>query len=140
MYGQWAIKCTAVSVWSNTAVTSSRSPKGSQKVTALPCISTPHCSPTSQLLHSDLRGEESRMSYNNSKRCHGRDVVISPCDYKRSREPFHLPDARVQLSLEVGVEVVTQHSVLAVEFHCKSTCTICSQLDTICTTPCLLLL
>lgn len=52
MYGQRAVKCT---VWSDAAVTSSRSPKGSQKVTALPCISTPHCSPTSQLLHSDLR-------------------------------------------------------------------------------------
>lgn len=62
MYGQWAIKCTVVALWSNMAVTSTRSPKGSQNVTALPCISTPHCSPTSQLLHSDLqkRREEKR--------------------------------------------------------------------------------
>lgn len=56
MYGRQSVKCTAVAAWSNMAFTSSRSPKGSQKVTALPCISTPHCSPTSQLLHSDLRG------------------------------------------------------------------------------------
>lgn len=49
----YAVKCTTV-WWDGRAVTSSRSPKGSQKVTALPCISTPHCSPTSQLLHSDL--------------------------------------------------------------------------------------
>lgn len=58
--GQWAIKCTVVTLWSIAAPTSSRSPKGSQKVTALPCISTPHCSPTSQLLQSDLQQEKKR--------------------------------------------------------------------------------
>lgn len=42
---------------SQPSLTSSLAPYGSQKVTALPCIITPHCSPTSQLLHSDLREE-----------------------------------------------------------------------------------
>ena len=43
---------------SQPSLTSSLGPYGSQKVTALPCIITPHCSPTSQLLHSDLQEED----------------------------------------------------------------------------------
>lgn len=39
-------------------ITSSLSPKGSQKVTALPYKSTPHCSPTSQLLQFDLKNKK----------------------------------------------------------------------------------
>lgn len=92
MYGQWAVKCTVVTVWSNMTVTSIRSPKGSQKVTALPCISTPHCSPTSQLLHSDLRGEERRLSSNIDKRYNERApkmcTVTSPQEYQRIHNIF----------------------------------------------------
>lgn len=39
------------------SLTSSLGPYGSQNVAALPCIITPQCCPTSQLLHSDLQGE-----------------------------------------------------------------------------------
>jgi len=44
-------------IYSITSETFTRSlcPNGSQKVTALPCMITPHCSPSSQLLQSDLR-------------------------------------------------------------------------------------
>lgn len=37
------------------SLTSSLGPYGWQNVAALPCIITPQCSPTSQLLHSDLQ-------------------------------------------------------------------------------------
>lgn len=40
---------------------------------------------------------------------------------RRSEEevlrPVHLPDARVQLSQEVGVKVIAQHGVLGMELH-----------------------
>lgn len=95
--------------WSNIDFTSSRSPWDSQKVTARPCMRTPHCSPTAQLVHSDLWGE-------------GSEVTKSPAPMKMQRSeaeqrPVHLPDAGVQLTQEVGVKVVTQHGVLGVELH-----------------------
>ena len=58
-HAQTGVYRAAVSVWSGLGgggedLTSSRSPKGSQKVTARPCMSTPQCSPTSQLLQPVL--------------------------------------------------------------------------------------
>lgn len=41
--------------------------------------------------------------------------------FKLQKSPFPLPDARVQLALEVRVKVVTQNSVFSMELHCTKT-------------------
>lgn len=49
--------------------------------------------------------------------------TLPPVRMQRPEEGLraaHLPDAGVQLSQEVGVEVVTQHGVLGVELHYAS--------------------
>lgn len=38
-------------------------------------------------------------------------------DYKLRVSTFHLPDAGVQFSLQVGVKVVSQHSVSTMKLH-----------------------
>lgn len=76
-----------------------------------------------------------KVSREEHRRCSDRTLRL-----QEESQPFHLPDARVQLSLEVGVKVIAQHGVFTMELHYTSTYTICSQLDTICTTPCLFML
>lgn len=138
MHGQRAVNCTAVAVWSKVAVTSSRSPKGSQKVTARPCISTPHCSPTSQLVHSDLRGEETELEHKQEvSRERTEDLENKWTLWITRRVVTFSPTRCSGPALLVGSSQ-SRHAAQRV-FHGAPLHqhTICSQLATACVIPCL---